>query len=88
MDEITHNEEQFDTVSEPTATYSISRTSIKRQSKPCDDPFNDVDFGYARSVEELNAALLEAEAERKDPTKWITSAEFHERVESKYTWLR
>ena len=88
MEETVLNEEGFGMVSEPAATYTTSRPSVKRRPKPCDENFNDVDFGYARSLEELNAALEEAEADRNDPTKWITSEEFHDRVESKYPWLR
>ena len=88
MEETVLNDEVFDMVSEPAATYMTSRPSSHRRSKPCDENFNGVDFGYARSLEELNTALAEAEAERNDPTKWITSEEFHERVESKYPWLR
>ena len=29
-----------------------------------------------------------AEAERHDPTKWVSSEEFHHRLEQKYPWLR
>lgn len=88
MEEIVFNDEVVDMVSEPAAVYTTSRSSYNRGPRPYEDNFNDVDFGYARSLEELNAALEEAEADRNDPTKWITSEEFHDHVESKYPWLR
>ena len=46
------------------------------------------DFGYARTIDELDAALDEADGERNDPAKWITPVEFHTRLENKYSWLR
>lgn len=46
------------------------------------------DFGYARTLEELELALDEADAERNDPSKWVTPVEFHTRIENKYLWLR
>ena len=33
-------------------------------------------------------ALDEADAERNDPSKWVTPVEFHTRLESRYPWLR
>ncbi|MBR1484861.1 MAG: hypothetical protein IJ612_04125 [Prevotella sp.] len=50
--------------------------------------FGGVDFGYPRTLEEVEAELEKAEAERNDPSKWITSEEFHRRLEQKYPWLR
>ncbi|MBQ7509441.1 MAG: hypothetical protein IJT53_00790 [Prevotella sp.] len=50
--------------------------------------FGHVDFGYPRTLEEVNAALDKADDERNDSTKWITSIEFHNRLEQKYPWLR
>ena len=50
--------------------------------------FGGQDFGYPCTLEEVNAALDMADAERNDSTKWITSVEFHSRLEQKYPWLR
>ena len=47
-----------------------------------------VDFGYPRTIQELHAALDLADEERNDPSKWISSIEFHQRLEMKYSWLR
>jgi len=52
-----------------------------------DFEFRGNDFGYARTVEELEIALDEADAERSNPEKWITPIEFHTRLENKYPWL-
>lgn len=43
---------------------------------------------YPCTVEELNKVLDEADAERNDPENWISSVEFHSRIENKYKWLR
>lgn len=56
--------------------------------KEVDYSFGNRDFGYPHSLEELNAALDKADAQRNDPTKWISSVEFHNRLEQKYPWLR
>jgi hypothetical protein len=56
--------------------------------KEVDYSFGNRDFGYPHSLEELNAALDKADAQRNDPTKWISSIEFHNRLEQKYPWLR
>ena len=53
-----------------------------------DYDFDGKDFGYARTLDELELALDEADAERNDPSKWVTPVEFHTRLESKYPWLR
>lgn len=50
--------------------------------------FGDVDFGYPKTLEEVEEVLEKAEAERNDPTKWVSSDEFHHRLEQKYPWLR
>ena len=47
-----------------------------------------VDFGYPRTIQELQAALDLADEERNDPSKWVSSIEFHQRLEEKYPWLR
>ena len=62
-------------------TYNYS-TGITGMETDCE--FNDRDFGYARTLEELEFALDEADAERSDPSKWITPVEFHTRLEKKY----
>lgn len=59
----------------------------KNESK-VDYDFAGVDFGYPRTLEEVNAVLDKADAERRDPSKWITAIEFHNRLEQKYPWLR
>lgn len=56
--------------------------------KEVDYQFGNRDFGYPHTVEELDAALDRADAQRDDPSKWISSIEFHTRLESKYPWLR
>ena len=55
--------------------------------KEVDYSFGNRDFGYPHSLEELNAALDKADAQRNDPTKWISSVEFHNRLEQPYPWL-
>ena len=55
--------------------------------KEVDYSFGNRDFGYPHSLEELNAALDKADAQRNDPTKGISSVEFHNRLEQKYPWL-
>ena len=47
-----------------------------------------VDFGYPRTIKELQAALDLADEERNDPSKWVSSIEFHQRLEEKYPWLK
>lgn len=56
--------------------------------KEVDYSFGNRDFGYPHTREELDAALDNADAQRNDPSKWISSIEFHTRLESKYPWLR
>ena len=56
--------------------------------KEVDYQFGNRDFGYPHTVDELDAALDRADAQRDDPSKWISSIEFHTRLESKYPWLR
>ena len=45
-------------------------------------------FGYPRTIKELQAALDLADEERNDPSKWVSSIEFHQRLEEKYPWLK
>ena len=40
------------------------------------------------ALAELQAALDLADEERNDPSKWVSSIEFHQRLEEKYPWLR
>ena len=56
--------------------------------KAIDYSFGNRDFGYPHTLEELNTALDMADAQRNDPTKWISAIEFHNRLEQKYPWLR
>ena len=56
--------------------------------KEVDYTFGNHEFGYPRSLEELEAALDMADAQRTDPTLWISSVDFHTRLETKYPWLR
>ena len=53
-----------------------------------DYTFGNRNFGYPHTLEELDEALDTADAQRGDPSKWISSIEFHTRLESKYPWLR
>ena len=69
-------------VSEP-----MVETMPLTELKEVDYSFGNRDFGYPHSLEELNAALDKADAQRNDPTKWISSVEFHNRLEQKYPWL-
>ena len=45
-------------------------------------------FIYSRTIQELQAALDLADEERNDPSKWVSSIEFHQRLEEKYPWLK
>ena len=56
--------------------------------KEVDYTFGNRNFGYPHTLEELDEALDTADAQRGDPSKWISSIEFHTRLESKYPWLR
>lgn len=75
-------------VSEPAVGYALNEYPTSDVVSEIDCDFQGKDFGYARSLEELELALDEADAERNDPTKWITPVEFHTRLENKYPWLR
>ena len=56
--------------------------------KEVDYTFGSRDFGYPHTFEELEAALDRADAQRNDSSKWVSSIEFHTRLEQKYPWLR
>lgn len=73
-----------DIVSEPL----ISPCIQTKASTIVDYNFDYKDFGYPHTIDELNAALDEADAQRNDPTKWISPVEFHSRLEKKFPWLR
>lgn len=77
-----------DSVSEPTVGYALKEDATIGIDPEADYDFGEKDFGYARSLEELELALDEADAERSNPEKWISSVEFHTRLENKYPWLR
>ena len=72
-------------ISEPAVGYELDEVVPEQE---IDYNFNGVDFGYAGNLEELEAALNEADLERNDPSKWITPVEFHARLESKFQWLK
>jgi len=73
-----------DVASEP----AVGLAMKEENAVEVDDNFQGKDFGYARTLDELELALDEADLERNDPTKWITPVEFHTRLENKYPWLR
>ena len=56
--------------------------------KEVDYTFGNHNFGYPHTIEELEAALDRVDAQRNDPSKWVSSIEFHTRLEQKYPWLR
>lgn len=75
-----------DVASEPMVSYTLDEHPSCETEIDCD--FHGRDFGYARTLEELELALDGADAERSDPSKWITPVEFHTRLEKKYSWLK
>jgi hypothetical protein len=77
-----------DAANEPIAGSALKEDVSSVLDSEIDYEFQGKDFGYARTVEELELALDEADAERNDPEKWITPIEFHTRLEDKYTWLK
>lgn len=87
-EEIKDIKTKADSVSEPTVGYALKEETTIGIDSEADYDFDDKDFGYARSVEELELALDEADAERSNPEKWISSVEFHSRLENKYPWLK
>ena len=87
-EEIRDIKTKVDVVNEPAVGYALNEYPVSEAEPEIDYDFQGKDFGYARSLEELELALDEADAERNDPTKWITPVEFHTRLESKYPWLR
>ena len=84
MSEEINNSHQQDLASEPAFASALEKDVFEADNS-LDCNFNDVDFGYAKTIEELNAALDEADSERNDPAKWITPVEFHTRLETLWT---
>lgn len=87
-EDIRNDEMTVDVASEPMAGYALNYHPTSDKEMEIDYNFHGKDFGYAKTLEELELALDEADAERNDPSKWITPVEFHKRLESKYSWLR
>ena len=87
-EDTTDQKKSADIVSEPEAGLALKEKSFCGSDSEIDYDFQGKDFGYARTVEELELALDEADSERNDPTKWVTPIEFHSRLEKKYPWLR
>ena len=86
MSEIEDKDKIVDVASEPAVSYALN--DCVNSETEIDYEFHGRDFGYARTLEELELALDEADEERNDPSKWITPVEFHTRLEKKYSWLR
>ena len=86
MSEIEDKDKIVDVASEPAVSYALN--DCLNSETEIDYEFHGRDFGYARTLEELELALDEADEERNDPSKWITPVEFHTRLEKKYSWLR
>lgn len=63
---------------------ALQEYPIAEAESEIDFDFGGKDFDYARTLEELELALDEANAERNDPSKWISPVEMHTRLESKY----
>ena len=86
-DEKRYPNKEFESMmaSEPAAGYAMAP---QEPVEFLDYDFGDEDFGYPRTIQELQAALDLADEERNDPSKWVSSIEFHQRLEEKYPWLR
>lgn len=63
-------------------------SDFKEDDDAIDYNLGGVDFGYPKTIEEVEAELELAEAERHDPTKWVSSENFHQRLEQRFPWLR
>lgn len=85
-EEIKDIEKMAGMVCEPAAVGATREVPIGEAESDIDYDFQGKDFGYARTLEELELALDEADVERFD--KWITPVEFHTRLEKRYPWLR
>ena len=80
-------EKPAEVVCEPVAGTAMKEVESETELD-VDYDFLGRDFGYAGTLEELELALDEADSERNDSSKWISSVEFHTRLENKYPWLR
>ena len=69
---------------EPAIVSRVQKADIEN----VDHNFGFKDFGYPKTLEELNTVLDQVDAYRNNPNNWITSIEFHNRLEKKYPWLR
>ena len=87
-EDINDKKKSADIVSEPDAGLALKEESFCGSDSETDYDFQGRDFGYAGTLEELELALDEADSERNDSSKWISSVEFHTRLENKYPWLR
>ena len=92
-DEKRYPNKEFESMmaSEPAAGYAMApQEPVEFLDEPeiLDYNFQDEDFGYPRTIQELQAALDLADEERNDPSKWVSSIEFHQRLGEKYPWLR
>jgi hypothetical protein len=72
--------------SEPSAVALADTTEEMTEGVDCS--FGNHDFGYPRTLDELNGALDEADRLRNDSSQWISNIAFHTHLESKYSWLR
>ncbi len=72
-------------VSEPSA---VALANTEEVTEDVDCGFGNHDFGYPRTLDELNSALDEADRLRNDGSQWISNVTFHTHLESKYSWLR
>lgn len=79
---------QVGVASEPAANYAVRELHDNGLLDEVEYDSLDKDFGYARTLDELEVALDEADAERNESAKWITAAEFHSRMENKNPWLQ
>ena len=79
MSEIEDKDKIVDVASEPAVSYALN--DCLNSETEIDYEFHGRDFGYARTLKELELALDEADEERNDPSKWITPLEFHTRLE-------
>ena len=68
-------------------SYNKEATALE-DGNDIDYNFGGMDFGYPKTLEEVETVIEKAEAERNDPKKWVTSEAFHHRIEQKYPWLR
>jgi hypothetical protein len=80
-EEIRNHDHAEGLASEPMVGYALQDYPVMGAESETDFDFQGKDFGYAKTIEELELALDEADVERNNPTKWITPVEFHTRLE-------